>query len=414
MTKSEIKTLCAAAAVLCALLPATASAKKVLYMTTAETPSFAAVLASFETNLAAVAGGASNVISRPGALTTDVLSADDFKPENDIDLVFLVTGDGATSAHNMGVITGQMAARPDLTFVIFADGCCNRGFNATPFADAIKAATGWPLSYSTHTPGPLTLNTNSIYSSSFSSLPSMQAANYYTVSGTPAAYALYLPPIQPIPSLGSTATAAGLLVPQKVYNRGQGSCTFFLGDSNPFYPALGQGARIASSFLHAARDPNGACKKATYEPDLVPTLTATSPFAVNQPQNYKVSIKNEGQSGSTDGTLEITLPAAMTLDVASLPAFCAWAAPKITCTPLNAIASGAQHADITFRATPTAPGLTLEAEIKNVTSELNLKNNKATLTLPLPASVPTLGWPALLGLGALLPLLARRRRKATV
>ena len=117
---------------LCALLPATASAKKVLYMTTAETPSFAADLASFGANLAAASGGAANVISRPGALTNDTLSADDFKPENDIDLVFLVTGDGATSAHNMGVITSQMASRPDLTFVIFADGCCNTGSNATP------------------------------------------------------------------------------------------------------------------------------------------------------------------------------------------------------------------------------------------------------------------------------------------
>lgn len=43
----------------------------------------------------------------------------------------------------------------------------------------------------------------------------------------------------------------------------------------------------------------------------------------------------------------------------------------------------------------------------------NLKNNKATLVVNQPAApVPTLGGPALLGLGALLPLLARRRRKA--
>ena len=88
--------------------------------------------------------------------------------------------------------------------------------------------------------------------------------------------------------------------------------------------------------------------------------------------------------------------------------------PHPSCTPLSAIANGASHADITFRATPNAPGpLTLTAEVKTVTGELNLKNNKATLVVGLPAApVPTLGGPALLGLGALLPLLARRRRKA--
>lgn len=87
------------AALLCALLPATASAadKKVLILTTDETghADSTAALGRFVDGFAAAAGGVGNIIDRRGALAAGTLTDDDFA---DADVVAIASGCEAISA----------------------------------------------------------------------------------------------------------------------------------------------------------------------------------------------------------------------------------------------------------------------------------------------------------------------------
>ena len=185
---------------------------------------------------------------------------------------------------------------------------------------------------------------------------------------------------------------------QQSFNQGQGSCIFLTADISPFQSTqTAQHAAIASSFVHAATDPAGACKQATREPDLTIALTGTSPLDAGVAGNFSMTISNQGANASQDGTVTLPLPTGFT--ASGFPANCSISGSSLSCTlaglaaftPANGATPAVPGGSTTIAFQGTAQqggGSTLTATISAVTDETNTANNAASL--PLLVQVPDL------------------------
>ena len=427
---SPLKTLCAAAALACALLPASAlAAGKVLFLSTDELTSpgvngveiMNGAYEAFEQ----AAGGAANIIDKRQYLTNGTLAASDF---TGVDVVVVQSVYKPITAANMAFLANLMQTRPDLTFLMFIDGCCSTAANITPATAALSAMTGWTLGRSS-SGGNISspLNASSPYQAGFAGVPQLMGNAYDLITNVPGGYALFLNQgATPPATLATPTNAYGLVLPQKRASAGQGACTVFVADTSIFHnpPYSPQRGPLAAAALAAARNASGACAGNTIEPDLTPELSGPNALQPGVPQTYSVTARNIGLSGSTDGKVTVQLPTGMDIVPGSFPTSCTWTAPNLECT-LPAIAAGGSAPAISFAATPSVTGpLTLQSRVTNVTGEANLANNAASasrtgaprgnLTVGLPVqSVPAMGgW----GLGLLAAALgfmgARRQRKA--
>ena len=338
----------------------------------------------------------------------------------DIKLVVLTTTYAKIDPLWMPKFNDLMLNRPDLTFVMFPDSCCNQNSNADPLLNIMKAGTGWSLgTTSGESDTSMPLNTNSLYKDSFAGLPKLEGGAFEYVTNVPVDNALYLHQGATAPTQGKT-DAYGFFVPQQGFNSGSGSCVFYTTDVSPFQNASsGQHQALADAFVNAATDSNGACKQATRTPDLTVELTGPSTLNIGAAGSFSVIIGNQGASESTDGTVSIALPSGFT--ASGFPANCSVAGSNLTCT-LSKLAATSGTSTITFQGQAQQAGnISLVATITGVTDETNTSNNSYTLVLQIPpqvgpsrnvASVPSLsGW----ALGLLAVLLAAtpvlRRRK---
>ena len=160
-------------------------------------------------------------------------------------------------------------------------------------------------------------------------------------------------------------------------------------------------------------------------PDLTSSITGTAQLDVGAPGNYLVTVHNEGMFGSVDGVLNVTLPAGLALDAASLPIGCTATATGFSCS-LSAIAAGNSSQDIPFNATATAAftDQPIQVQVISVTDEQRTNNNDSSLLItaatvvkpPITATaqpVPSLQGVTVSLLGVLMagvPLLVRRRK----
>ncbi|ARU06189.1 hypothetical protein CCO03_17255 [Comamonas serinivorans] len=341
---------------------------------------------------------------------------------NGAQLVVLTTTYARIHSAWYPVLADLMLHRPDLTFVMFPDGCCSADTNLQPLVDIINQGVGWGLSAPTYQPSLISspLNTASLYAGSFSGLPVLEGGYYRFVQNVPGDNALYLPQGSGLPQPSDAVNAYAFFVPQQGFNGGQGACLFLTADISPFQFA-GQPARIAEAFMNAATDPSGACKQATRAPDLAVTLTGPATAMVGVAQTFTLHITNQGASASADGTVSLPLPTGLTVDAGSLPASCSVTGATLTCS-LGALAASTGSTTLSFQATASQAGsYDLVATVANVTAETNLANNTATASLqvadvpvvaPVAKPVPGLG---ALGAGLLAALMAgvvRVRRRA--
>ena len=174
-----------------------------------------------------------------------------------------------------------------------------------------------------------------------------------------------------------------------------------------------QHGRLARALMHAAADPNGACKQATREPDLTIAVAGPTSPVVGQPSDYTFTVTNKGASAADASTARITVPDGMTIDV--LPTDCTAVGQAISCA-VNPLDPGA-HQEFKIRLIPTRLGVeNLDAQVDPATGEANTSNNQGplVLTMAAPAAVrpvPALNIFGLLGLSALVPMLMRRYRR---
>lgn len=322
---SPLKTLCAAAALACALLPASAlAAGKVLFLSTDELTSpgvngveiMNGAYEAFEQ----AAGGAANIIDKRQYLTNGTLAASDF---TGVDVVVVQSVYKPITAANMAFLANLMQTRPDLTFVMFIDGCCSTAANITPATAALSAMTGWTLGRSS-SGGNISspLNASSPYQAGFAGVPQLMGNAYDLITNVPGGYALFLNHGATPPATLTTPTNAyGLVLPQKRASAGQGACTVFVADTSIFHnpPYSPQRGPLAAAALAAARNASGACAGNTIEPDLTPELSGPNALQPGVPQTYSVTARNIGLSGSTDGKVTVQLPTGMDIVPGSFP-----------------------------------------------------------------------------------------------
>lgn len=211
--------MCAAAALACALLPASAlAAGKVLFLSTDELTSpgvngveiMNGAYEAFEQ----AAGGAANIIDKRQYLTNGTLAASDF---TGVDVVVVQSVYKPITAANMAFLANLMQTRPDLTFVMFIDGCCSAAANITPATAALSAMTGWTLGRSS-SGGNISspLNASSPYQAGFAGVPQLMGNAYDLITNVPGGYALFLNHGATPPATLTTPTNAyGLVLPQK-------------------------------------------------------------------------------------------------------------------------------------------------------------------------------------------------------
>ncbi len=426
-----LRPLCAAAvAAACVLTPSVALANKVLFLSTAEVPQVGpggpAIMNTAFEGFRDAAGGPANIIDRRGALTNEALTTSDF---DGVDVVVVQSVYNTISAANMALIQNLADTRPDLTFALFLDGCCQTASNLTPMLTFLSGKTGWTLTPATSIGSVINspLNTASPYSSTFSAVNPLVGEAYELVPNVPAGYALYLPHgATPPATLSTTVQSYGLILPQKRMNNGAGACTMLVADTSHF--TKGTHVSLATATLNAARATAGGCKGETVETDLTPVMTGPASLIQNVPQSYSVTVQNVGLTdmpAAPAATVVVELPAGMTPVPASLPANCSWSAPNITCTGLPAIAAGASAPPISFSAvTSTLTSVTLKSVVGGtVPGEINTANNQAgagstgapranvTASVMGVQAVPTLGAWALTALAGLLGLLGVRRQR---
>ena len=380
---------CAVLALL--LLWGTAQAK-VLYLSPAggayqglDDAAYNAFKAAASNNIVDGRGQLSNPPSTPAASAVMAQLANS-------DVVVLGTIATPIDAGWMTVLRNLILNRPDLTFLVFADGCCVQGTNVTPLAGILKEGTGWDLTATSVVTANITSNRNpgSLYSADFSALPSMVGRYYALVTKVPPDNALYLPNGITMAPTGLT-DAYGLFVPHASMNGGQGACVFFTGDMSPFgdpdianFPSM-QPANIAAAFMTAATNPQGACSRSTREPDLVPTITGPTAPPPGQPAIYQVTITNNGATDSTDGTVTVTLPAGLALaPTVALPNGCVATAPGIVCT-IGAVGANGGSIGGSFTVIPTTTfSGTIGVAVASVGGEVNTANNTTQLVAATP------------------------------
>ena len=130
---------------------------------------------------------------------------------------------------------------------------------------------------------------------------------------------------------------------------------------------------------------------ATGAPDLKSTISGTTtPMIVGTPEVYTVTVVNQGNEPSADGTVTITLPGDVTVDAATLPAYCSAAGAEVTCTPLPGLNPGDEEPiALTLTATAALTSESITVKIANVTDEIDTSNNITTAELnavPTPAA----------------------------
>lgn len=287
------------------------------------------------------------------------------------------------------VLRDAILNRPDLTFVMFPDGCCQQASNLHPIINILNLGTGWGMTGAYHG-GAIAapLNTNSLYQSSFTSLNPMNGGWYQLLSNVPSDNALYLAQGATPPVTGTTTSAYGFFVPQQGFNGGRGACVFLTADISPF-GSTAQSDTIADVFMNAATAPNGACAQSTREPDLVASVTGPAAPTIGSPATYTLTVANEGATNAAATTATINIPAGMTIDTATLPAGCTAAGQVVTC---NVAALTATTGTVSFpiNVTPTQPGaVNVSASVTTVAGETSTANNSTTMAVA-PAGAPDL------------------------
>ena len=312
-----------------------------------------------------------------------------------IKLVVLTTTYNNITADWRSTLANLMLNRPDLTFVMFPDGCCNLTTSLGPLVNVIQQGTGWTLTLEPHTQAAQgtaivsPLNANSLYKGSFAGLPTMAGSHYQLIQGVPADNALYLAHNAPaMPAPGTLTSAYGLFVPQQGFNNGNGACMFLVADINPF--SVAQSPRVATAFMDAATNPNGACKQATRAPDVTVSLTGPTTVDLGAAGSYSMTLSNLGATASTNGTVAIPLPAGFT--ASGLPANCSVVANTLSCN-LSALAATTGTATLAFQGTAQQPGpLNLTATVSGVTGETNTANNAAAWLVQTQAPDLSISW----------------------
>jgi hypothetical protein len=324
-------------------------------------------------------------------------------------------------------------SRPDLEIVAFVDGVASPASgNLSAFvAQVVNAVqpTAWPtigtggmiepkpvVAY----PGPL--NPASPYAASFTAygLPAMMGAWYAPLTNVPNAYALYQQGEITGDAIDPADNVLGLFLPQAVSYGGAGACLFLAGDSTIFDTGYGvpatQYPAIAKAFIAAAPYSGGACiMPAAGVPDLWPTLSLpAASLPLNTAATVTLTINNAADpaSASMDGQVDVSWPAGLTL--VSAPTDCVATgglpATGFSCF-LPGFAAGGQTT-LTFRIKAPNPvtQVPITATISNVTDEINLANNSATLLVSAPSgrmnggaqAIPALNKTALAALALLL------------
>ena len=351
-------------------------AQQVLVLSPNETASGAGFINNAYNAFSAVAG-AGNMVDGRGALGSATPDANLLAGSK---VVVIATTYARINPAWVPVLRNAMLNRPDLTFVLFTDGCCETPTNLAPFVNIINEGTGWNLGRSAYINSLISspLNTNSLYAGSFTGLNPMRGGYYELITNVPSDNALYLANgVTTPPALGTRTNAYAFFVPQQRFNNGQGACTFMTSDVSPFNFSA-QFSAIAQSFMHAATDPAGACKQATREPDLAIALAGPANPPVGQPATYTATVTNQGASPSVAGNATINIPPGMTVDTATLPTGCTAAGQTVTCS-VNALAAGASQA-FAIHVTPTQLVNTpITAAVGAVTGEANTTNNAASL-----------------------------------
>lgn len=288
------------------------------------------------------------------------------------------------------VLRDAILNRPDLTFVMFPDGCCQTATNLTPIINILNEGTGWGMSgtnYSSLISSPL--NTNSLYASSFTPLNPMLGGYYQLLSNVPSDNALYLGQGAAPPAAGTRTNAYGFFVPQQGFNGGQGACVFLTADISPFAISATQSNSIADVFMNAATSPTGACAQSTREPDLVASVTGPAAPSIGSPATYTLTVANAGATNSPATTATMTVPAGMSIDTASLPAACTAAGQVVTCN-VGALAATTGTASFSINVTPTQAGaVNISASVAAVAGETSTANNSTTMAVA-PAGAPDL------------------------
>lgn len=339
-------------------------------------------------------------------------------------LIVLVTVYESSDSARWSELAAAMQSRPDLTVLAFVDGCCRQVANINPFVATVVnplLPSAWGgisapefLAEGINAP----LNTGSLYQAPFAAagLTSMVGSHYGNLHYVPTPYALFFGRNSMSPPPGYSS-AYGFFLPQQASNGGRGSCLFMTSDASVFdhgsQPT--QTINIVKAFMAAAFDPDGACKLAAAGvPDLVPTLSGNQAPQVGVPTPYQLTVTNQGTAASTDGTVIVTLPANLTVVPGSLPSGCTATAGNagVSCTLPGLAAGGSTVFSFQAIVNPaiTTPAA-ISAQVVGVTGEVTTINNTTSLSLSGGgvSSIPTLDMWGLLGLGLLLPWLARRR-----
>ena len=365
-----------------------ALAQQVLFLSTNETAD------SFLTDNAYNAFAANSVVTALGGIedgrgwlsNTTPLDSTIFDGKK---VVVLTTTYVQMNPAQVPVLRDAILNRPDLTFVMFPDGCCQTATNLTPIINILNEGTGWGMTGAFHG-GDIAapLNTNSLYQSSFTSLNPMNGGWYELLSNVPSDNALYLAQGATPPVTGTTTSAYGFFVPQQGFNGGQGACVFLTADISPFV-STAQSNTIADVFMNAATAPNGACAQSTREPDLVASVTGPAAPTIGSPATYTLTVANEGATNAAATTATINIPAGMTIDTATLPAGCTAAGQVVTCN-VGALAATTGTASFSINVTPTQAGaVNISASVAAVAGETSTANNSTTMAVA-PAGAPDL------------------------
>ena len=325
----------------------------------------------------------------------------------DTKLIVVVTHTNAVNPDRMTDLINVLTSRPDLAIVIFADGCCQAASNLAPLIAAINTIrpADWPtLTLGARMSGITNnyiapLNTASLYASTFAAagLPTIAAGDYSPINGVLLNYALYTQaalPASPPDVIGTNCSSAnksdcvvGLFMPQTASNGGQGACLFLTADASEFSSShASQYLPIAKAFTDAALDPNGACAQPVAgAPDLWVSLSTLASPIVGVPFTVTLTVGDSAEGGvaaSTDGQVKVTLPPELSLaGIPTVPG-CTGSGSSggsFVCT-LNALEPGATATfDFEVTASTQVTNSTITAEVSEVTGEVNLSNNSATL-----------------------------------
>jgi len=324
----------------------------------------------------------------------------------DTRLLVVITFDGSINADRLNELTNAMRTRPDMAIVIFSDGCCQVATNLRKLTEAASSIrpVSWPafvLSATNYTPQyTAPLNTASLYASTFADagLTRINGEYYTPINNVLLDYALYTQTALPASPPATVNNVVGLFIPQTASNNGQGACLFLTSDASEFGSGAnfaGQHLVLAKAFTDAALDLNGACKQPVVgAPDLWVSLSEPEGPAVGKPSSITLTVGNldlPGVTASTNGKVDVTLPAGLNLVPGSLPAGCSATATGLSCT-LPALALGeTKDFDFQIIAPAAVAHAAILAEVSGVTGEVNTANNTYRLEgISTPAGTPDL------------------------